>query len=259
MSDQDEKQITEDSGSPLVSDLTGLGKLADSKLIQGLYKDLGKAGAIEQIGKFATDALKALRLFTASIQLRALGQDLLEKRLDQVRNKVPEERQIGAHPQIAGPILENLHYMVDGDILTEMYLNLLARAIDRDHVGEAHPAFVKIIEQLSPDEALIMLQIERGNQSAIAFHGKEAPEWLMYPGNFGMYISHIESLNLVTIQGAPDINLNSPDPSDAYLYRSEFTKFGQMFVKACVPEDFNIADWKKAAASLAEPSPEEIS
>ena len=258
MSDQDEKQTTEDSGSPLVSDLTGLGRLADSKLIQSLYKDLGKAGA-KQSGKFVTDIIKAFRLFTAPVQLLALVQDLLEERLERVRSRVPEERQIEAPPQVAGPILENLRYMIDGDILTEMYLNLLARAIDRDRVGEAHPAFVKIIEQLSPDEALIMLQIKRGNQSAIEFHGKEAPEWLMYPGNFGMYISHLESLNLITIQGAPAINLNSPDLSDAYLYRSEFTKFGQMFVKACVPEDFNIADWKKVVASLAEPSPEESS
>lgn len=36
MSDQDKKQTTEESESPMVSDLTGLGKLADSKLVQSL-------------------------------------------------------------------------------------------------------------------------------------------------------------------------------------------------------------------------------
>ena len=259
MSDQDEKQTTEESGSPMVSDLVGLGKLADSKLVQSLYKDLEKAGVPEQSGTLLTDTINAFRLFTAPIQLLALGQDLLETRLERVRNKVPEERQIEAHPQIAGPILQNLRFMVDGDILTEMYLNLLARTIDRDRVGEAHPAFVKIIEQLSPDEALIILQIKRRDESAIEFHAKEAPEWLTYPGNFGMYISHLGALNLIVTQGAPDINMSSPDPNDLYIYRNEFTKFGRVFVKACVPEDFDVADWGKAPASMAEPSPEESS
>ena len=73
MSDQDEKPATDESGSPLVGDLVGLGKVANSKLVQSVYADISKAGATEQGAKLATDTIKALRLFTAPIQLLALG------------------------------------------------------------------------------------------------------------------------------------------------------------------------------------------
>jgi len=43
-------------------------------------------------------SLKAFRLFTSPLQLLALGQDRLARFLDRARNKVPEERQIDAHP-----------------------------------------------------------------------------------------------------------------------------------------------------------------
>ena len=46
--------------------------------------------------------------------------------------------------------------MEDDNPLTELYLNLLARAIDKERCDEAHPAFVTIIEQMSPDEAMVM-------------------------------------------------------------------------------------------------------
>ena len=302
MSDQDEKPATEESGSPMVSDLVGLGKLADSKLVQSLYKDLEKAGVPEQSGKLLTDTIKAFRLFTAPIQLLALGQDLLEKRLERVRNKVPEERQIEAHPQIAGPILQNLRFMVDGDILTEMYLNLLARAIDRDRVGEANPAFVKIIEQLCPDEALLLLKIR--DSKSLPYYKYQPDQILLeryeitiaQTGYYNLYVKHLCALNLLEPwYRAPRISSDEPgslqyrishilsDSSNKLEslrhqvnrmleeiervvkkqnekprdYR--LTEFGSLFIHACIPEDFDVADWGKAPASMAEPSPEESS
>jgi hypothetical protein len=40
-----------------------------------------------------------------------------------------------------------------------MYANLLAAAMRKDLAGEIHPAFVQVIQQLSPDEALILSHI----------------------------------------------------------------------------------------------------
>lgn len=302
MSDEDEKQATDESRSPLVGDLAGLGKLANSKLTQSAYEDLRAVGATEQGGKLVADTIKALRLFTAPIQLLALGQDLLEKRLERVRNKVPEERQIEAHPQIAGPILQNLRFMVDGDILTEMYLNLLARAIDRDRVGEANPAFVKIIEQLCPDEALLLLKIR--NSKSLPYYKYQPDQILLegyeitiaQTGYYNLYVKHLCALNLLEPwYRAPRISSNEPgslryrisrilDDSSHRLgnlqsqinrtlegiervlakqnekpqgYRP--TEFGSLFIHACIPEDFDIADWGKVKDSAAEPSSEESS
>ncbi len=230
MSDQDEKPATDESGSPLVGDLVGLGKVANSKLVQNVYADLNKAGATEQGAKLAADTIKALRLFTAPLQLLALGQDLLEKRLERVRNKVPEERQIEAHPQIAGPILQNLRFMVDGDILTEMYGITIAE-----------------------------------------------------PKHYNMYITHLRALNLIRstshvrfshfdldhlpitddidrirdeidrrLESIQDLFEENKEPR--YV---EVTEFGSLFIQACIPEDFDIADWGKVKDSAAEPSSEE--
>ena len=289
MSDEDEKQATDESGSPLVGDLAGLGKLANSKLTQSAYEDLRAVGATEQGGKLVADTIKALRLFTAPIQLLALGQDLLEKRLERVRNKVPEERQIEAHPQIAGPILQNLRFMVDGDILTEMYLNLLARAIDRDRVGEANPAFVKIIEQLCPDEALLLLKLQRTERNLP--YSVYSPKHLeIYeikiaePKHYNMYITHLCALNLIqptSIHFSPFDLSRLPMTNDIDRIRDEIdmrledirdlleenkepryvevTEFGSLFIQACIPENFDIADWGRVKASTAEPSLEENS
>ena len=292
MSDKDENQATDESGSPLVGDLAGLGKFANSKLAQKIYSDLSKAGATEQVAKLAADSVKALRLFTAPVQLLALGQDLLEKRLERVKSKVPEERQIEAHPQLAGPILENLRYMVDGDILTEMYLNLLARAIDRDRVGEANPAFVKIIEQLCPDEALLLLKLRTAERNGLPY-SVYRPEHLekMYgitigePKHYNMYITHLRALNLIRSTSHTRFlpfdlgRLPRSDNMDRILSeidrrietirelfeknespRSvEATEFGSLFIRACIPEDFDVADWEKVVSSTAEPCPEESS
>lgn len=70
-----------------------------------------------------------------------------------VRESVPEENQIPAPASLTVPLIERIKYLEDENYLTDLYLNLLTRAIDKDRVNEAHPAFFHIIEQLSPDEA----------------------------------------------------------------------------------------------------------
>ena len=97
---------------------------------------------------------------------REVGHDLCtvyKNRLQRFRKrllgKVPEDRRQKAHPQIAGPTLEGLKYVDEDGIIAEMFLNLLARAIDKERVGEAHPAFSEIIKHLSPDEAIFLFNL----------------------------------------------------------------------------------------------------
>jgi hypothetical protein len=145
-----------------MDDFTGFGKVAEStaeiiksELVNKAYDDL-LADAMKEGGKTLTDLSKMFRLFLTPIQLLAVCQDRLASFCDRVRAKVPEDRQQEAAPSIALPILMDLRFMEDDNCLTELYLNLLARAIDKERSNEAHPAFVKIIEQISPDEALMM-------------------------------------------------------------------------------------------------------
>lgn len=56
---------------------------------------------------------------------------------------------------IAVPAIISNSY-TDDDELRSMYANLLANSMKRDTQNQAHPSFVEVIKQLSPDEALIL-------------------------------------------------------------------------------------------------------
>lgn len=231
-----------------MEDLTGLGKLADSRVVNKAYDD-ALSDPMKETGKLLTDATKAFRLFLAPFQLLAVAQDRLAAFCERVRKQVPDERQQEAPPSIAIPVLLSLRYMEDENPLTELFLNLLARAIDKERCGEAHPAFVRIIEQLSPDEAVILavlserrIEIDAGMRRhattiSRAFMGVEGVDFplekLVCPEHFWMYIDHLESLQLLTAEPYKD------DAGDWHAHEIWPSSFGQLFIKACVPCERN--------------------
>jgi hypothetical protein len=68
--------------------------------------------------------------------------------------KVPPERVVPPAPEIAGQIVHMLRFAEQDSATRDLYLNLLATAMDRR--GRSHPAFVEVIRQLSPDEARLI-------------------------------------------------------------------------------------------------------
>jgi hypothetical protein len=54
--------------------------------------------------------------------------------LEKVRENVKEVNQMDAPTSIAGPVMDRIKYLEEGNYLT--YLNLLSRAIDREQVNE---------------------------------------------------------------------------------------------------------------------------
>ena len=126
-----------------------------SKVPDKLYDDALSEPA-KETGGLLTDTVKTVRLF--ALPLHALGNlhDRLKHYLDIVISRVPEQRQIPAPAHIAGPILESLKYIEEDYPLKEQYLNLLSRSIDSERQNEIHPSFVKIIDQLSRDEVLLL-------------------------------------------------------------------------------------------------------
>ncbi|MCL2531544.1 MAG: DUF4393 domain-containing protein [Oscillospiraceae bacterium] len=78
--------------------------------------------------------------------------ELLEKELEDL---LPENiQEPDAH--IAVPLLQALNNCIDSDELRELYARLLAKSMYSENIGEVHPAYTKIIEQLCPDEAKIL-------------------------------------------------------------------------------------------------------
>lgn len=65
---------------------------------------------------------------------------------------IPPEELVEPKASVAGPALQGLAYSFEENELREMYLALLASAMDGRTAKEAHPAFAEIIRQLSADE-----------------------------------------------------------------------------------------------------------
>lgn len=236
-------------------DIEKLANILGAETIKQIYLD-GVQQPVQQVGHIATDIIKMLRLFTYPIQLAASYQDRLFKRLDKVRDAVPENNQIEAPASLAGPILEKFRYLEDENYLTELYMNLLSRAIDKERINEAHPAFPNIIDQLSPDEAMLLFMIgteplkieyneDIDKEKSILINRKINKDnsdltKINFPNHFEMYIDHLKSLNLVRWEIIKETAVLDPNLGQTGIYthsQIHLTSFGKLFFKACVPKD----------------------
>lgn len=93
---------------------------------------------------FAFD--KARSYFSGRFQ-----QDIAEK-----AQAIPQEQIVEPKASIAGPTLQGLAFAHEEPNLKEMYLNLLATAMDARVAPNAHPAFVEIIKQLDSEDARLV-------------------------------------------------------------------------------------------------------
>lgn len=75
-------------------------------------------------------------------------QDIAQK-----ASAIPLEQIVEPKASIAGPALQGLAFTHEEANLKDMYLSLLATAMDGRIASEAHPAFVEIIKQLDSEEA----------------------------------------------------------------------------------------------------------
>jgi len=72
---------------------------------------------------------------------------------------IPVEHIVEPKASIAGPTLQGLAFTHEEPNLKEMYLNLLATAMDGRASTLAHPAFVEIIKQLDSEDARLVCDV----------------------------------------------------------------------------------------------------
>lgn len=82
----------------------------------------------------------------------------IKERIEERLESVPSDRRQAPSLLVAGPAIEALRFVgPQGDeVLHDLYLNLLATAMDRCSAERAHPSFVELLKQLSPDEGRIL-------------------------------------------------------------------------------------------------------
>lgn len=124
-----------------------------------IYQDVAQPAA-QEIGKGLQTVAKTVHIALAPVSALVWGYAQIKdfvsiKVADRLKN-VPPEDIISPKPNIAGPALESLRYTGHESSLSDMYANLLAAAMDKSTASGAHPAFVDIIKQLTPDEAKLI-------------------------------------------------------------------------------------------------------
>lgn len=133
-------------------------------LLKQIYGDLAKPG-VSQVGKALSTVLGLGNTILWPLSLlNEKAKITLEHNLEKYRKQlevIPEEKIIPVAPEIGVPVTEKLSYVND-DELSNLYVNLLARASTKDSVSAAHPSFVNIINNLSPDEAVLLRAMSGG-------------------------------------------------------------------------------------------------
>lgn len=129
-----------------------------------IYQDALQPAA-KELGVALLTVAKTVNVALAPISVLIWGYDQIREfaatRLAQKLKDVPQENIVTPDATVAGPALEALKYTGHKEDLAEMYASLLATAMNADTKDSAHPSFVEIIKQLSPDEAKLIAYVKK--------------------------------------------------------------------------------------------------
>src|SRR5690606_29157112 len=76
--------------------------------------------------------------------------------LSEKTRTIPLESVVEPKASVAGPALQGLAFTHEEPVLKDLYLNLLASAMDGRTSSHVHPSFVEIIKQLDGAEAKLL-------------------------------------------------------------------------------------------------------
>lgn len=220
------------------------------------FYDDAIAPSAKQFGNISAGLLQASTyLLNPMIRAMIESRERLTRDLESVCSSVPAAQQVEVKPEIAGPVFERLRYLEDSNELRALYLNLLKSAIDSERQANVHPGFVKVLENISAQDALMFWHIHRACQlertaiielppgshnpiEKLTFRALNHAPWFVEAlspvGNIRLRTSVelLESLALIRIVGGTTIS------SEHIQYRCELTSFGRMFLETCLPDVF---------------------
>lgn len=178
------------------------------QLVNQFYQDLAQP-TVQTIGKtlgttFEFATIPALALGFATEKVKANFAHKLEeykKKLD----KIPEEDRCIVEPEIGEPIIRNLMNTTN-DQIADLFTTLLANASNVKTLDKAHPKFAQIVQNMTPDEALIIQYLK----------GKKDICYVDFRGNVHSGKGYIEIMKFVTKIDL-EVNLSFPRNINAYI------------------------------------------
>lgn len=257
----------------LIAVLRELGKAPG--LLKEVYGDLAKPGVTE-VGKAIGNILGLGNTALWPIALANGAADIaLKANLERLRvrlSSVPSTDISQVPPEVGVPLTEKMAIIRDGSIAA-LYVELLAKASINFQSHFVHPAFVNLVENLSPDEAYILPYFEKrlpkvdvrlvadsGTVFKYVFKNRielPLPRSLDFPINFDGYINNLQRLGIIEISDNLQIKeeidpyqllINMYGPLSESIAKSDGfgkpvitkgmispTEFGKLFIRACIP------------------------
>ncbi|MCL6704621.1 Abi-alpha family protein [Pseudomonas sp. T1.Ur] len=232
------------------------------ELAKEVYSD-GVKEIFREISKIGVDAAKTLRLALAPLQFTAMLQENVAMYFKQAADKASPKNRVCPAPSLALPILEKLRYQEDGDLLTDIYVELLSAGFDKSRMGDAHPAFLTIISQLSPDEIRLINSLAGSapknyfgrvasnwtqSSKSIIEHLNESvlepveidwnlvvnPDELLWPLHLQVYVGHLHSLGLIEYDNDLKYLSGRGLNHGNECWAIKLSEFGSLFHRACV-------------------------
>jgi hypothetical protein len=124
-----------------------------------VYQDVVQPAARE-IGTGLQTVAKTIHIALAPVSALVWGyetiRDFVSTCIAEKLKNVPLGNIKTPAPHVVVPALEALRYTGHQEVLRDLYANLLATSLDTETCQNAHPAFVEMIKNMSPDEARIM-------------------------------------------------------------------------------------------------------
>lgn len=134
----------------------------ESPVVDKVYDDLVHTSA-KETGKHFSRIFRYLNALFLKPDLWALQREknyeLTEALLNNKIKNISDDKLTYADSYISIPALQALSYSIDNEELRNLYANLLARSVNIDEKVHVHPAFVEIIKQMSPIDAIVFKEI----------------------------------------------------------------------------------------------------
>lgn len=200
-----------------------------------------------------------------------IAQENFKVKLSKKLNDIPDSKLVEPELNKIGPILDASKFYVENDILSDMFANLLASSCNTDTINTSHVAFVEIIKQLTPQEALLIKELHEHKDNYacanIKFIKSDGINNLLVnyihsnfiesDGKIDKYMTYLENLQRLKIIEVSETTWLSDDKRydcirNSIIFKAfkeklsafgnvdiskkywPFTNFGTQFVKVCL-------------------------
>jgi abortive infection alpha-like protein len=121
--------------------------------------------------------------------------DWIEKEVQERLKDVPPEKIVPPNPRVAVPAVQALVYSMEDESIRDMFANLLAADMNADTKRAAHPAFVEIIKQMSPQDARVF-QVARSPHIEFVAGMGAANKWLEMGTHYTMDVEGVDDFSI---------------------------------------------------------------